>query len=75
MRPHDVIIKIIVGVIWFYKTAISPVLPPSCRFTPTCSIYAMEAFRKFGLVRGLYLSISRVLRCNPLCKGGYDPVP
>lgn len=49
--------------------------PPCCRFTPTCSAYALEAFKKRGFFVGLILSIGRILRCNPLFKGGYDPVP
>jgi hypothetical protein len=50
-------------------------LPPSCRFTPTCSEYAMEALSKHGAWKGSLLAIWRILRCNPFCKGGYDPVP
>ena len=59
----------------FYKREISPMLPPSCRFTPTCSEYAMQAVEKYGLVKGGYLALRRILRCNPFHKGGYDPVP
>ena len=59
----------------FYKKFISPILPGSCRFTPTCSSYAIEAFEKRGFFAGLILTVWRILRCNPLCKGGYDPVP
>lgn len=58
-----------------YKALISPYLPPSCRFMPTCSVYAMEALNKHGLVKGLILTVARVARCNPFCRGGYDPVP
>jgi putative membrane protein insertion efficiency factor len=58
-----------------YKKIISPILPPSCRFTPTCSEYAMEAITRFGAIRGTLLSAYRLLRCNPFCRGGYDPVP
>jgi putative membrane protein insertion efficiency factor len=58
-----------------YKKYISPLLPPSCRFTPTCSEYAMEAIQKHGAWKGGLLAIWRILRCNPFCKGGYDPVP
>ena len=50
-------------------------LPSACRFTPTCSEYAMEAIGKFGAVKGTLLGTYRVLRCNPFCRGGYDPVP
>jgi len=67
--------KILVGLIKFYRKYISPFKPPSCRFTPTCSAYAIEAIEKHGVLKGLYLSLRRILRCNPLSKGGYDPVP
>ena len=59
----------------FYKRNISPMLPPCCRFVPTCSEYAMEAVEKYGALKGGYLAARRVLRCNPLHPGGYDPVP
>ena len=62
-------------VIAFYRTCISPFTPPACRFTPTCSQYAMEAFKKYGPFRGLYLSVKRILRCRPGGGSGYDPVP
>lgn len=58
-----------------YRIFISPNLPPSCRFVPTCSQYAIEAIEKFGIFRGLWLTLWRILRCNPFCRGGYDPVP
>ena len=59
----------------FYQKCISPLTPPSCRFTPTCSQYALEAFRKYGHIKGLYLSVRRILRCHPFGGSGYDPVP
>ena len=59
----------------FYKRRISPGLPPACRFIPTCSEYAYEAIQKYGALKGGYLAFRRVLRCNPLHPGGYDPVP
>lgn len=59
----------------FYQICISPLFPPSCRYTPTCSNYALEAIKKYGPGKGLYLAIKRILRCNPFCEGGYDPVP
>ena len=59
----------------FYQRFISPLTPPSCRFTPTCSQYAVEALRKHGPVKGLYLAIRRILRCHPWGGYGYDPVP
>ena len=61
--------------VYFYRKCISPFLPASCRFTPTCSQYAIEAVKVHGIIKGTYLSIKRILRCNPFCEGGYDPVP
>ncbi|HKV41537.1 MAG TPA: membrane protein insertion efficiency factor YidD [Blastocatellia bacterium] len=57
-----------------YQLIISPILPPSCRFTPTCSHYTLEAIQKYGAGRGLYMGMRRLLRCHPFHKGGYDPV-
>ena len=59
----------------FYQRFISPLTPPSCRFTPTCSQYAIEALRKYGPFRGLWLAVRRLLRCHPWGGSGYDPVP
>ncbi len=59
----------------FYRQFISPLTPPSCRFTPTCSAYALEALKKHGPVRGSWLTLRRVLRCHPWGGSGYDPVP
>jgi len=59
----------------FYQTCISPFTPPSCRFTPTCSEYAKQALRKHGPLKGLWLAVWRLLRCNPWGGSGYDPVP
>jgi hypothetical protein len=59
----------------FYRVYISPLKPPCCRFEPTCSAYAYEAFTKYGFFKGLYLSVRRILKCHPFHKGGYDPVP
>lgn len=57
-----------------YRLLISPLLPPSCRFTPTCSEYAMQAIEKYGALHGFYLAARRLLRCHPFHSGGYDPV-
>jgi len=58
-----------------YQLLISPLLPPSCRFVPTCSAYAFEAITKYGPFKGVYLATRRVLRCHPFHPGGFDPVP
>ena len=67
--------KILLKLILLYKKYISPNKPGCCRFFPTCSSYAYEAINRYGAVKGSYLSIKRLLRCHPFCKGGYDPVP
>lgn len=59
----------------WYKTAVSPMLPPACRYTPTCSEYATEAIERYGLLRGGFISTRRLLSCHPFARGGYDPVP
>lgn len=59
----------------FYKRFISPLLPPACRFEPTCSVYAMGAIEKYGFARGSWLALKRLGRCHPLNPGGWDPVP
>ena len=65
---------VLILIIRAYRLLISPLLPPSCRFTPTCSEYAMQAIEKYGALRGFYLAIRRLLRCHPFHSGGYDPV-
>ena len=65
----------LIGLIRLYQRHVSAHTPPACRFTPTCSAYAIEALQRHGLFFGTGLAIWRVLRCNPLCRGGYDPVP
>ncbi len=66
---------IIIWLIKGYRSFISPLFPPSCRFQPTCSQYALEALERFGIWRGSWLAIRRILRCHPWHPGGYDPVP
>ncbi|HYI23925.1 MAG TPA: membrane protein insertion efficiency factor YidD [Thermomicrobiales bacterium] len=65
----------VLAILRFYKRAVSPLLPPACRFHPTCSEYAYEAVEKYGIIKGGRLAVWRILRCNPFCKGGWDPVP
>ncbi len=67
-----------IAILWLlgmYKRYISPWLPPSCRFEPTCSMYMYQAIEKKGVVRGLILGLRRLLRCHPFSAGGFDPVP
>ncbi len=67
--------KIFIAIIRLYQYAISPYLPPSCRYTPTCSTYAVEAIERFGIFRGGWMALKRVGRCHPWHEAGYDPVP
>ena len=72
--PGNPLARLVILLLKGYKAFLSPFFPPSCRFTPTCSQYAIEAVRKRGVVRGLGLTIWRLLRCHPFARGGYDPV-
>lgn len=63
------------ALIWMYQRLISPLFPGCCRFRPTCSEYAREAVIVHGVFKGSYLTLLRLLRCHPLCEGGFDPVP
>ncbi len=66
---------ILLGIIQAYRRFISPFFPPTCRFQPTCSQYALEAIASYGTIQGSWLTIKRILRCHPFHPGGYDPVP
>jgi uncharacterized protein len=66
---------LLIAAIKFYRVAISPMKLPCCRFTPTCSEYALEAIQKYGALKGSWLAVKRILKCHPFHKGGYDPVP
>lgn len=67
--------RILVLMIRFYQQAVSPFRPRCCNYIPTCSQYALEAVEKYGALKGGWLALKRILRCNPFCRGGYDPVP
>ncbi|MCL2861701.1 MAG: membrane protein insertion efficiency factor YidD [Firmicutes bacterium] len=64
-----------IALIYFYKFVISPLMPKSCLYYPTCSSYALEAIQKHGAIKGAFMGAWRILRCNPFSKGGFDPVP
>jgi len=66
--------RLIICLIQFYRICLSPLKPPTCRFIPTCSEYAITAIEKYGIVRGTMLAVKRILRCHPFNPGGYDPI-
>jgi putative membrane protein insertion efficiency factor len=66
---------LLAGLIRLYRLVVSPALPPACRFTPSCSAYALEAVTRYGVLRGSWLAGRRLLRCHPFHPGGFDPVP
>jgi len=66
--------RLVLGALRAYKRDVSPLLPPACRYTPSCSEYAMDAVERHGVAKGLALAVKRVLSCNPFSRGGYDPV-
>ena len=65
---------LVLDLLGVYKAIVSPFLPPACRFEPTCSEYAREAVERYGVVKGLWMGAKRIARCQPLCRGGHDPV-
>lgn len=65
---------LVLDLLGVYKAVVSPFLPPACRFEPTCSEYAAQAVEKYGAVKGTLMGMKRILRCQPFCKGGHDPV-
>ena len=67
--------RALISALRLYKAKVSPQLPPACRYTPTCSEYAIEAIERRGVIVGSALAVKRVLSCNPFSRGGYDPVP
>ena len=67
--------RLLLLLVQFYRCCISPLTPPSCRYYPTCSAYAMEAIERYGAWRGGWMALRRILRCHPFHRGGYDPVP
>lgn len=76
MTIKNIFASFLCATVRLYQKTISPLLGAGkCRFYPTCSNYAIEAIKKHGAIKGCFLALKRILRCNPFCKGGYDPVP
>ncbi|MBS82671.1 MAG: membrane protein insertion efficiency factor YidD [Gammaproteobacteria bacterium] len=75
VKTKKIIVEIIIGLITVYNKCISPYMPATCRHMPTCSEYAKLSLKKYGPIKGLWLSICRLLRCQPLGTSGYDPIP
>ncbi len=75
MKVGKVVEAVLVGVLRFYQGFVSPLLPPACRFYPSCSEYAIGAIQTHGALRGTWLAARRLARCHPFSRGGYDPVP
>ena len=73
VRRPSLLARGVIAFVRFYQRAISPLTPPSCRFTPSCSQYAVEAVQQYGAARGTLMAVWRVLRCHPFSRGGYDP--
>lgn len=73
--PARVLAQPLVGLVWLYQRLISPLLPPTCRFYPSCSAYSIEALQRFGPLKGTWLTVRRLGRCNPWNPGGIDNVP
>ncbi|MCC8146514.1 MAG: membrane protein insertion efficiency factor YidD [Bacteroidales bacterium] len=72
---RDIVVFIVLIPVWFYRACISPLIPASCRYTPTCSEYTIQAVKKYGPFKGGWLAIKRISRCHPWGGHGYDPVP
>ncbi|MEJ5226467.1 membrane protein insertion efficiency factor YidD [Thermodesulfovibrio sp.] len=73
MEINSLVSNFLIFIIKVYRRFISPLMPPACRFYPTCSVYAEEAIKKYG-IKGIYLAIKRILKCHPFHPGGYDPL-
>jgi uncharacterized protein len=65
---------LLMDILKLYKTYLSPFLPSACRFEPTCSVYMFDAVSKYGAIKGTFMGVKRILRCQPFCAGGHDPV-
>lgn len=73
-KMHGLVARTLIGLIRGYKYILSPLIPPACRFYPTCSAYTVEAINKYGAIKGAAKGLWRILRCHPFSRGGYDPV-
>ena len=72
-KLQECVRKLLIGMVRFYQRALSPLLGSNCRFSPTCSQYTIEAIEKYGVIRGTWKGVMRIVRCHPFSKGGYDP--
>ena len=72
---NKILVYPVILIIKLYQSFISPLIGANCRYTPTCSEYSINSFKKHGLIKGFFLSVKRISKCNPFFKGGYDPVP
>ena len=75
MGINKLVNYLLIGLVQFYRYALSPLKPSTCRFYPTCSMYMLQALRRYGPLKGSYLGMKRILKCHPFHKGGYDPLP
>lgn len=75
MADRRIMARFMMGLILAYRYVLAVLLPPCCRFEPTCSAYALESIERHGVFKGVYLALRRLLRCHPWCQGGCDPVP
>lgn len=66
--------RVSIWLIQIYRSYVSPMLPPTCRYTPSCSLYTLQAIEKYGVMKGVFMGVLRVLRCHPFARGGFDPV-
>jgi len=73
-KRQGLMVGLCLGLLRGYQWFVSPLFPPCCRYTPTCSQYAVEAVRRYGVIQGGWLSLKRLLRCHPFARGGYDPL-
>ncbi|NQW29122.1 MAG: membrane protein insertion efficiency factor YidD [Ignavibacteria bacterium] len=75
INAHRFVPRLFILIIRMYQKVVSPLFPPSCRFSPTCSEYVAQSFEQYGVFKGFWLGVRRIVKCNPFHPGGFDPVP